>query len=270
MPCDAAQENCYLLDLPGEIRNRTYDYTYEEPIMYFPQRLRGHADAELRDYGVTRQKPLYWSLTQTCQQLRAEYLPVHAARATIHVCHVDLDEFMAAGLPLISRGDNNKMFGILRVDCRAADVEYPKLMSNGEDRSEEEGIDILPFLLLCATNPGLQVQTGLHGCECCSAHWPLRETLDQLLNIARWPNLLKWLKEAVCFVRLEFEDSLHFGMKDGYLSGWMSDFTNLHEFPENVLEYEDWKRATCVDLEGLQGKVMFEPAIKVQGGYSLM
>ncbi|KAH7093702.1 hypothetical protein FB567DRAFT_624915 [Paraphoma chrysanthemicola] len=254
IPQSTAQKRCYLLELPGELRNRIYDFTIEEPIIYFSRRLRTCSAEELECLGITEQKPLYRSLTQSCRQLRKEYLPLYAARLELHVCHVDLDDFMDAGCPFLSRDNGGKTFGHVFVDCRSTG-RYDQY---GNCVLTEPNVDISSFLMYCSHNSDLRVQGGFNDCECYRPDWSgLKKVFDDLFNVARRPWLAKWLKEAVFAVRLEYIDGLSFEMNLGQMRPWMEDIEFGEVHSDEKPEYEAWKCDTGVDLEGFDGRISF-------------
>ncbi|KAH7082607.1 hypothetical protein BKA63DRAFT_583610 [Paraphoma chrysanthemicola] len=247
-----ALKRCYLLELPGELRNRIYDFAVEEPITYFSRRLQTWSATELESSGITEQKPLYQNLTQSCRQLRKEYLPLYVGQLELHVCHVDVDEFIDAGCPFLPRDNDGRTYGNMFVDCRSV-VRHGLY---GEPTPTEPDFDISFFLTYCSNNPDLRVQGGFNDCECCRPDWSgLKKVFDALFDVARRPKLVKWLKEAVFAVELEYPDCLYFEMNLGQMRPWMQDIESGKVDSDEKLEYEAWKHDTGVDLEGLHGRI---------------
>ncbi|KAF1848855.1 uncharacterized protein K460DRAFT_81724 [Cucurbitaria berberidis CBS 394.84] len=122
-------KKCFMLDLPGEIRNRIYYFAAEKRmVMFNPRRttepvdqsskiassvfsssedeplftLGANAledfpfttketDDERRNKRATRQ---FRSLTQACRMIRNEFLPLYRRKTTYRICHVDLQDYL--------------------------------------------------------------------------------------------------------------------------------------------------------------------------------
>jgi hypothetical protein len=220
---------CYFTALPGELRNRIYDFTAEiQRATYFPKWLKGRSDETLSLYGIVRKPPIYLALTQVCRLLRAEFMPIYAQQIKVHVSHVDLEEYMVMGFPLLARGKDGKVQGSLYVGCTptgstslwAAAYGYPPMPN---ETHVEPTIDLLPFLERCMDLPGLRVRTGCHITAYDDAEdWVEPDNfVNGLLDVARRPGLRKWLEKEVHAIFLRWPARFTCVIKDGDNYEWM-------------------------------------------------
>lgn len=217
------------------------------------------ADDERRSKKSIRQ---FRSLTQVCRMIRNEYLPLYKSMITYRICHVDLQDYLDMVLlpeclrngqqlvPIPSEdcintkdyydevrrqesAQHGRIARTLLIDCKSWEERngQPRHLSQGRRNST---VDILPFLKFCATAPGIQVQCGFNACKCCEHNWAgIRDHLNTLFAIHRYPKLRAWLEESVDAVKLRWPPSLNFVMKKGHGKRWMGEwFNSLTECPE--------------------------------------
>jgi hypothetical protein len=263
---------CYLTALPGELRNRIYDFTTEDQrITYFPQRLEGWSNKDLRLYGIVREQPNYHALTQVCRLVRAEFSPIYARQIEVHVSHVDLEDYMVMGFPLLARGRDGKVHGSLYVDCRPTSLTSLRAAMQGyapmrDDLRAEPTIDILPFLEHCMDLPDLRVRTGFHDTGYCAEDWVDPDNfVNTLLDVARRPGLRKWLEEEVHAIFLRWPAKFTCVIKEGDNYEWMSKWAVLgfevnedngyeeeeeEEEEEEHMQARKWRDQTGLRLDG--------------------
>lgn len=103
---DARRPGLSLTDRPWltEFRNRIYKFTREQhPITFLSRRFDKGRHPKLPFYGIDKVEPDYYSLTQVCRQLRAEYTPIYAATSEVRVDEYDLDQYMENKCPMLMR-----------------------------------------------------------------------------------------------------------------------------------------------------------------------
>lgn len=202
-----------------ELRNRIYEFSREDgPITYISHRLQQYTDAQLQAHGVDKRAPKFLGLTRACRQLRQEYAPIYAAQSKVHVCHLDLEEFMRLDFPYLYHDNNGKVTGTVLLDWRSINVNIEN------ERNLEKKINILPFIKCCRENPNLRVECGTHGCPCatCQLNWSgTKPGLEDLFRLVAKPELQKWLEEAVSAIILQYEIYVDFIIKEGQGRDWM-------------------------------------------------
>ncbi|KAI4910855.1 hypothetical protein J4E90_007111 [Alternaria incomplexa] len=72
-----------LLKLPGELRNRIYNYAQEPRDVHLTRKPTQQHEQTNKTH---RQ---FFGLTQVCRQLRSEYLPMYMAQTKVHIQCVD-------------------------------------------------------------------------------------------------------------------------------------------------------------------------------------
>ncbi|CAO2648628.1 Nn.00g078950.m01.CDS01 [Neocucurbitaria sp. VM-36] len=133
---DATNTRCRLLELPPEIRNRVYYFTENETrSLYYGPHLRPSRSTMIQETGFRS----FISLTQTCQQLRAEYRPLWlgASNALIRMEH--LTQFLNTFYPSTA-------------DLQHAPKELYLSWNVGVDH-KSESYDFTPLLQLHAFKP---------------------------------------------------------------------------------------------------------------------
>ncbi|CAE7179011.1 hypothetical protein P3342_002237 [Pyrenophora teres f. teres] len=80
-----------LLSLPGELRNRIYEFCTEPKPRQLPRNPK--PDYARRPFG------LYGSLQYTCQQVRTEFRPIYLARTALIVHQITVDTFLRTFYP---------------------------------------------------------------------------------------------------------------------------------------------------------------------------
>ncbi|CAN9359219.1 hypothetical protein CC77DRAFT_300428 [Alternaria alternata] len=68
-----------LLELPGELRNRIYDFVQE------PDQVRLVYKPSLHHKQVEQTSQQFFGLTQVCRKLRVEYLPIYNAQTIVSI-----------------------------------------------------------------------------------------------------------------------------------------------------------------------------------------
>ena len=144
------------LSLPGEIRNRIYEYCVEpkpRQLLRMPKRPRKH-------YRNTRYG-LYGSLRNVCKQTRAEFGPMYMAE-TVHAVHqVTANTFLYSLYPEL-RQQNELASEQLQSGCRT-DKHHASTSASGLQGNIQiityfgHEYDATPLIHLCAKNPAFKV-----------------------------------------------------------------------------------------------------------------
>jgi hypothetical protein len=192
-----------------------------------------------------KRTPQFFALAQTCRQIRAEYSPIYAAQTELHVCHIDIAEFMASNFPHMACDGDGKVIGSLVVDCRGLDDG----ISKGTHKT-----DLLPLLKHCAATPGLTVRAGLNHCDTTGVHewWSaITGSLNTLFEVAQKPQLADWLEEAVDAVNLSYCDSrFEIVVKKGHVEKWMGAIGNdSGSFDEDSPEVPSWVAGSGISAD---------------------
>ncbi|KAI8930993.1 hypothetical protein NX059_012004 [Plenodomus lindquistii] len=98
---EASKSENVFLTLPGEIRNRIYSYAVETledtPVLrpeYKPSTLCAGCSQWKDNPCRPPNRRNYFSLTQTCRQIRTEFRPLYHTRTEVHVRSYDIVEYM--------------------------------------------------------------------------------------------------------------------------------------------------------------------------------
>jgi hypothetical protein len=242
----------------SELRNRIYHFAQEqEPVVYALHPRNGPTNYDSL-YPMEERIPEYFNLSQVCHQIRTEYSPIYAAETEVHVCHVDLDDFMKNGFPYLTRDKDMNVVGNLFLDCAGLGRPWRHIASKSFPR-----INILPFLQYCKSSPGLRVRCGLHACDCdpCQKDWlGIKGCAEALLGIHNNSRLQAWLDTAVGAIWLRFEAELTFAIKKGELQDWMRFGGGQYIDEPKDLEYLAWTMETGLKVlkRNNEGQVKFE------------
>ncbi|KZM18881.1 hypothetical protein ST47_g9967 [Ascochyta rabiei] len=102
---------CPLLNLPGELRNRIYNYTVEENTIKL-----GKKQEPLKSRLATNRQ--FFSLTQVCRSIRSEFSPLYRARTWVSLIPQDLYDYI--GTFLAQPGvTGDEMVGLITLDLAA-------------------------------------------------------------------------------------------------------------------------------------------------------
>ncbi|KAH7412316.1 hypothetical protein DE146DRAFT_275704 [Phaeosphaeria sp. MPI-PUGE-AT-0046c] len=204
---DLGSPKCYLLDLPGELRNRIYSFVREDNPVTFTSRplFKSLSDDDIKAYGIDQRTPSFLGLTQTCHQLRKEYSPLYAAHTTIRVFHVDLKEVMRLNFPFLARDtDGNAIGNLLLVSIpwkiyyhlRRPTWIYPI-------------IDALPLILYCGKHANFHV-TYDYNVPRDPLKNPVRpgteDGMKHLCDAAAIPKWQEWLNSSASVIELRYND----------------------------------------------------------------
>ncbi|KAH3970250.1 hypothetical protein HBI81_020600 [Parastagonospora nodorum] len=180
---------CNLLSLPGEVRNRIYDFTQESrPVNFLSRRFDDVDDSELSPYQMRKAVPEYHSLTQVCRQLRAEYSPIYAATTEVRVFQADLMDFASKNYPYLARDPHGNVTGHLTI-----------IFAFAFGNRHCNTVDLLAFLNHCKTLKNLHIRAPYYPCifprPDAEKDWEsMGVQMDALLDVARRPKLQEWLQ----------------------------------------------------------------------------
>ncbi|KAF1354357.1 hypothetical protein EJ07DRAFT_158514 [Lizonia empirigonia] len=135
-------QTCRFLALPAEIHNRIYDLAIEDVLNTTPLPGLAHphhwsllpAPSRTEDWSHFRRS--YLGLSQTCRQLRSEFLPAHHGRIPITIRLLHLPEYTTTFIN----------------DLKVANIKI--------EFSRTYYTDIRNFLLLCAGTSNITVNFG--------------------------------------------------------------------------------------------------------------
>src|SRR5690242_9073454 len=131
---------CPLLSLPGELRNRIYDYCIESGLIALPPALGGHSLS----------RPLFGGLRYASKVLYVEFTPMYLRRTTVLIHSSNPGGYISAVYPkqrTLPNGDNcvigpsPNIYGQIKIHVRLGDV-----------------LDLTPFAGLLARAPHAQVE----------------------------------------------------------------------------------------------------------------
>ncbi|KAF2832506.1 hypothetical protein CC86DRAFT_401273 [Ophiobolus disseminans] len=89
-------EEMTLLRLPGEIRNRIYEFALEpnDTTIFRPYTSPMNPKSPWKNIITAGHTRLFYALTQVCHRIRTEFLPIYWAKNTVHVYHTDLHAYI--------------------------------------------------------------------------------------------------------------------------------------------------------------------------------
>lgn len=226
----------------AEIRNRIYDFATEKVAID----LRHHFCYEISSAPTSSwcdQGRCTIALTQTCQEIRVEYLPIYKANVECRIHYDDLEKYLQTFV--LPPGTN--------IDYAIGDLSI-KFYPTTHDINER--FDILPLMELVDTTSHFNVRFYVASANIIKDHHKyFHEFFDTLLHSSRVPALHKYIQEAVTAVELcsDFWNLLHiaFRLKPDFGEVWMQEWrhdeddTSLFDFQRGV---EFWSSRLGLDL----------------------
>ncbi|KAF2655440.1 hypothetical protein K491DRAFT_678877 [Lophiostoma macrostomum CBS 122681] len=146
-PLNSTLTRIDFLALPAEIRNEIYGYTITSIIKVRLRPPHKQAGASGSGMNWSALKREYLGLTQACQQIRSEYLPIHCQHTEIYVEYWNIEKYVIDYYPMVLTKDYEALkrtaHGTLIVQC----VHYWFKIGGP--------VDILPFFRLGAYAPNM-------------------------------------------------------------------------------------------------------------------
>ncbi|KAF2023368.1 hypothetical protein EK21DRAFT_118842 [Setomelanomma holmii] len=231
MEFPVALKRMTLLDLPGEIRNRIYDAAVggenTQCKLSPPEAANANPDDETSS-GDPEKRQLYafldraWlGLTQTCRQLRIEFLPIYFANLDIMIDYWNVYDYLAT---FIFQGKLNE---------DPTTKEYTLSLSSSHNEISPS-INIAPLLRTYKKSPGFKLNFG----EDHRYSYDVQCVLNRD-NTAWWEYMLKAISRIHYHANLSFSymDTL---VKPEFAEGWMSSGYSDLIFTAYILEnYEE-------------------------------
>ncbi|KAI8930997.1 hypothetical protein NX059_012008 [Plenodomus lindquistii] len=227
---DFAGTKSFLLELPGELRNRIYDFAVEDDdedtliILRYCEQPSPRGRSQVH-YSHGFMPPLfckdcskstawtdspvrhYYGLTQVCRQIRTEYLPTYRARTRIAIPKCDVYQYIEMLTDLSGGKVENVIGNIVLFNKICRDPYGP-------------GINLRPLMDIEKSAPRLKLSSALLDCVNESSPDPEvgNRLVDPLLNSARYPLLRRYVEENILNVTLEAHEGIHYlylQLKDG-------------------------------------------------------
>ncbi|KAJ4372962.1 hypothetical protein N0V83_003253 [Neocucurbitaria cava] len=172
-----------LLCLPGEIRNAIYTFVQEgstREIVCLGKDISANPRDDDWFHKCSRQD---WGLTQVCQCLRHEYLPIHRSQTKYNIRHINLEDYMKI---FILGG------GIVKEENAVGHLVIAMGISYNY------GADILPLMKLhkVANSQQQQLSISVHH-EGRNARYCATKDLEQFFKLGTNVKLRKFVKENV-------------------------------------------------------------------------
>ncbi|KAI8931002.1 hypothetical protein NX059_012013 [Plenodomus lindquistii] len=218
----SANSQSLFLKLPGELRNRIYEFATEDCTREFVLRSYKRGYSELcvfcaRATTDTVVKRQYYSLTQVCHQIRNEYLPLYRARTETYIRLDDINEYINS---------------IIVVPGSAASEAIGKVVVISEtcDLDAQQPFDLLALAKQAQTAPGFSIAMGRSMSNCNfmfnEEYSMAQDFVNPLWNSARYPQLRAYVDEAISAIVWEKKSHycvLRIRMKKGSEPPFRSD-----------------------------------------------
>ncbi|KAF9697529.1 hypothetical protein EKO04_004116 [Ascochyta lentis] len=212
-----------ILNLPGELRNKIYEFCQEEGTVC----LRLHAEPVDQD---KRHGPAYSQqfskLLQVCHQLRSEFVAIYREKSVVEIQSVDLPSYLDVFLAPASLNHENAI---------------GNLIIGLHHREQDHGIDILPLLRLIRESKYLQVQIKLYFYENELPDGDIHTWFRKLCHPGSAPLLHAYLDKAVKALEIRWEHDwevleICFEVHDEYYESWMETWRERYNGVPSVEE----------------------------------
>ncbi|KAF9697510.1 hypothetical protein EKO04_004118 [Ascochyta lentis] len=245
---------CPLLDLPGELRNRIYNFTVEEGTIRFQR------NQEPPNSNSTTKRQ-FFSLTQVCRSIRSEFSPLYRARTLVSLTPENLYEYISIFLTPPNITDD-QITGLITLNLTA-------------NPNTTSCIDLKPLLQLLQRAKNLHVGTrDIIDCPCTPAPAPaandhaptIPEILTNLYDIHDLPLFYDYVDQAMTCLELECDDEkgveIVFELAPRYWEDWMGEWSKPDHDPDYriPIELEErvvrWGRGCGMRLDRSMGSCL--------------
>ena len=194
-------------------------------------------------------------LTQTCRQIRAEYLPVYFENTAVEFLYWHFDEYLSAFVePQIAQYGNKSVVGNVTLRQKDHDVQSPDCpIYDTSCYCDERTVDVFPVIRLFIEAQKFSARFSICT-EPKSYYYTYKEeqeSIDRIFNIQENPKWAAYLTTAVSHIWLIDDGAPYLGrgiiIKNAFAEPWMEkhlrrsasgdEWFKQAGFPEMVEEY---------------------------------
>ncbi|KAI8930994.1 hypothetical protein NX059_012005 [Plenodomus lindquistii] len=239
-----------LLRLPGELRNRIYDfciednYEHDRRIVLRPKKDPFPGYCKVQSDWLQEHEPValrfFYGLTQVCRQVRAEYLLLYRAQAEVRVHDMEVYRYIDTFVQPDGNPSSEPVGNVLLLS---------QLCSPPRGHSAPKALDLQRLLTLAKNAPRFSVRSVTMACNDCFGHKCPQFAVCALMWAILLPptcqglRLPKYIEESVSTVELVADEnygrSVTFHMREGCMEDWMHH-VELWRNDGSIGELDDW------------------------------